>query len=406
MTRAWMLLLLTVALPACRDAANGVVRPADCLRTCRGCCDLTGTCLPGKTADACGAPGDQCIACGSGEVCGATLSCVPIPLPEQPVDAGPIDETPDAGTAPPPVDAGVPDAGALPAPDAGTPNPNCSADGWCREASPTTAHLRSVWARSPSDVWAVGDQATVLHFDGARWSAVNTGLVDDLYGVWASGPADVWVVGGSGFPSGPIGVVARFDGSAWTVVQRNIPRVDAVWGTSASDVWFAGPGGAMHHWDGTTFSPVASGTTKDITDLSGLSPTRAWAVGSSGLILSWDGARWSEVPTGMSIGLSSALAFSASETWAAGGNGAFARWNGAAWSTASLGQDVTVMGLWGSSPSAVWSVGPGGEIRFFNGVTQQLKASPTTQFLRDVHGADASHVWAVGFNGTLLRFGP
>ncbi|MBM4778090.1 MAG: hypothetical protein GQE15_10365 [Archangiaceae bacterium] len=387
-----LLLLVGLSLLGCQTKAV-VVRTQECSRSCPGCCDATGTCLTGEDDDACGAPRSSCRSCGAGSTCRAG-SCE--------------ESVPDAGVTP--VDAGVVDAGVVTI-DAGvTP---CPPDGWCLDGLTSslqplvTTNLRSVWATSPADVWVVGDGATVLHFDGLAWSAVNAGLSDDLFAVWASGPNDVWISGGSGDPSQNIGVIARFDGTGWRVVSRNLRRIDAIWGSRTDDdVWFGGPQGTLLKWNGSALTPVASNTTKDLVDFAG-SGSRVWAVGSSGLILENVSGTWSEVRTSMTNGLTSAIAFGNTLTWAAGGNGALATWDGATWRTPGIGQDVTVMGLWGARPDAVWSVGPEGEIHLLSGVTQvSKKVSPTTRFLRDVHGSDERHVWAVGFGGVILRYRP
>ena len=52
----------------------------------------------------------------------------------------------------------------------------CSADGWCWEVpKPQGNTLRGAWANGESDIWAVGDHGTALHYDGKGWSSVATG---------------------------------------------------------------------------------------------------------------------------------------------------------------------------------------------------------------------------------------
>lgn len=67
--------------------------------------------------------------------------------------------------------------------------------------APVTEDLRAVWGTSSADVWAVGDDACVLHFDGTRWSRVAVTGLDgrrpDLYAVWTTEPGHVWA-GGDG----------------------------------------------------------------------------------------------------------------------------------------------------------------------------------------------------------------
>ena len=60
--------------------------------------------------------------------------------------------------------------------------------------------LVSVAIAAPNDVWAVGDNGTIIHWDGATWKeSVAAFQVNkkkpDLHGVWGSGPNDVWIVG-------------------------------------------------------------------------------------------------------------------------------------------------------------------------------------------------------------------
>lgn len=68
--------------------------------------------------------------------------------------------------------------------------------------SPVTTTLRAVFGFSPDDVWAVGDAATVIHWDGTRWTKLTTpfdsaSVKPKLSSIWGSGPNDVWI-GGTG----------------------------------------------------------------------------------------------------------------------------------------------------------------------------------------------------------------
>jgi len=64
--------------------------------------------------------------------------------------------------------------------------------------SPTTTQLNDVWGSSSSDIFAVGDYSTILHYDGSAWSAMNYGATNSisLFGVWGSSGSDVFAVGG------------------------------------------------------------------------------------------------------------------------------------------------------------------------------------------------------------------
>ena len=43
-----------------------------------------------------------------------------------------------------------------------------------------------VWGSSGSDVFAVGNGGTILHYDGSAWSAMTSGTTFALNGVWGS----------------------------------------------------------------------------------------------------------------------------------------------------------------------------------------------------------------------------
>ncbi len=58
--------------------------------------------------------------------------------------------------------------------------------------------LFGVWGSGPNDIYVVGDQGTILHFDGQKWSSQVSGTQVRLNSVWGSGPNDIYVVGDQG----------------------------------------------------------------------------------------------------------------------------------------------------------------------------------------------------------------
>ncbi len=55
--------------------------------------------------------------------------------------------------------------------------------------------LRSVWGSSLTDLWAVGDNGRIAHFDGTTLTDVPSGVTTTLRSVHGTGPNDVWAVG-------------------------------------------------------------------------------------------------------------------------------------------------------------------------------------------------------------------
>ena len=70
-------------------------------------------------------------------------------------------------------------------------------------------HLRAVHGLAPNDLWVVGTQGRVVHYDGTKWLVVELTLPKaDLYAVREVSPNEI-VVAGSG------GALYVYDGAVW-----------------------------------------------------------------------------------------------------------------------------------------------------------------------------------------------
>lgn len=66
--------------------------------------------------------------------------------------------------------------------------------------SPASSTLHGVFGFTKDDIWAVGDDATVVHWDGQAWTKLTTPFEaakdkPAFTSVWGSGPNDVWIGG-------------------------------------------------------------------------------------------------------------------------------------------------------------------------------------------------------------------
>ena len=107
----------------------------------------------------------------------------------------------------------------------------------------TAPALTAAWGSGPSDVWAVGEGGTILHWNGSAWADASSGN-SSLYfrGVWGSGRNDVWAVGDKG-------AVLHWDGSAWAAVASGTTsNFYGVWGSGPNDVWAVGSHSAILHY--------------------------------------------------------------------------------------------------------------------------------------------------------------
>ena len=82
-------------------------------------------------------------------------------------------------------------------------------------ASPTAASplppvwLNTVWGSSGSDVYVVGNEGRILHYDGIAWSPMESGTTNNLSAVWGNAADAVFVVGDDG-------MILRYDGADWS----------------------------------------------------------------------------------------------------------------------------------------------------------------------------------------------
>lgn len=81
--------------------------------------------------------------------------------------------------------------------------------------------LNAVWGSDATHVWAVGDNGTIVFWNGQLWKSVLSGTTDKLSAVWGSGPTDVWVAGAGG--------MRHFNGTTWAPIPGLSSPPIAVW---------------------------------------------------------------------------------------------------------------------------------------------------------------------------------
>lgn len=110
--------------------------------------------------------------------------------------------------------------------------------------SATLQPLRGVWA-TDTEAWGVGGKGVVRRFrDGApRFVAVDAPATEELHGIFGFSSSDLWVVGSDG-------CILHFDGQAWTRIAAppspEPPSLYDVWGAAPDDVWIVGAGTVLH----------------------------------------------------------------------------------------------------------------------------------------------------------------
>ncbi|MEI6125556.1 MAG: thrombospondin type 3 repeat-containing protein [Pseudomonadota bacterium] len=247
---------------------------------------------------------------------------------------------------------------------------------WVQQTNsdPDLNQLRAVWGNSASDVFAVGDYRTILHYTGTTWTKMPPPPVNaTIYGVWGASGSNIFAVADNGN-------IFHYDGSAWSSMTSPFStRLRDVWGTSATDVFAVGEGGMILHFDGFTWSTMSSPTTLTLQGVWGSSSTNVYAVGG---------------PSG-----------------SGSGNGIILKYNGTAWNISLNALSVIRLhDAWGSSDNNIFAVGESGSILHTTdgGGTWVPMANPVKDdsaiTLRDVWGSSGSDIFAAGDNGTILHY--
>lgn len=210
----------------------------------------------------------------------------------------------------------------------------------------TSVNHRALWGTSASDIYAVGGD--ILHFDGATWQGTGPG---SFYDVWGSSPRDVFVVGENG-------IVLHFDGRGWSELNLGAATTGdplyGIWGTSAGNVFAVGGTGqtVILRFDGRSWVRMTTGASVAIRDVWGTSPADVYAVTFNGSVLRFDGAMWTEIASFVDFFASAIWGTSPSDIFVVGarpgGGDRIFHFDGNGWTETTTGTGFNPAGVWGT----------------------------------------------------------
>jgi hypothetical protein len=261
---------------------------------------------------------------------------------------------------------------------------------WSQSSILGDAGLSGCWVFGPKDIYVVG--GAVWKYDGAKWTNVSP---TDQRGVNLSG-------GLSGFS-----MFAQSESDYWLTYAGNVINVSGLkarlflldslkpgflhssWGTSSSDIYSAGDGGTILHFDGTAWTKMASGTTKNLYSIWGTGDNNIWAAGfysttaETGLV-HFNGTSWQSIDpktvgnigpgadgvqavwTCDSAGVPITV-FSGSSVWRQSGSGSWRSDAGKVPNDLSGGGNVGLYELTGNTANDIMAAGGWGWIGHWNG---------------------------------------
>ena len=192
--------------------------------------------------------------------------------------------------------------------------------------------------------------------------------------------------------------------------------LNALWGSSATNIWIVGDKGEMHYWDGTTSKATASGTTKKLSGIWGSNWNDVYAVGEGGIVLRYDGSVWKDISTTTKTtkNLTKVWGSSATDVYLTGDS--VHHWDGSKWEDLSSTQPfiIKTSGIW-SSGKNVYFLRPGSglHVSHFSGTTwKHWPLGSTFSKGGGIWGTDTTNLFAVGgsyggygtYSGIISRF--
>jgi hypothetical protein len=297
--------------------------------------------------------------------------------------------------------------------------------------------VMALWGTGKNDVYAVGENGLVRHYDGLRWSVIATPTAKTLLGLWGrgddmfavgdggvvvrgtgttivpstSGPNSwrrAWHTGSTFFLAGSAGTLLEGDGVTWTPHTGSAQDLSDLWGTSTSDVYVVGDGGTILHWNGSAFSPAQTSTVAvQLFGAWGIvsgPTTTVFAVGAGGTILrSTGGGNWTQMTSNTNKTLQGVWGTSATNVYAVSSNGTIHYYNGSTWTELPTTYTQPLYAIWGSGPNDILVVGGAGMILHFDGSSWKQMESGTTRTLWDIDGNGVGDVLVVGDSVVLRR---
>ena len=157
--------------------------------------------------------------------------------------------------------------------------------------------LRDVQIIDENNIWVVGEIETDSgKYGGAHWNGISWELkklkgpgisVQTITprGLWYFSEDNIWFASGSIF---------HWDGvetsMVWSCCDIDLEETaEKIWASSENDIYFVGRGGTIVHYNGTSFTKMASGTDLDLVTVAGsvdpeTNHVHVWAGG-------WENAR-------------------------------------------------------------------------------------------------------------------
>jgi hypothetical protein len=232
-----------------------------------------------------------------------------------------------------------------------------------------------VFGTSSSDVYLLGGEDHLLHFNGQAWSVLGIPGATRVFKGWIAPSGELFVVDVLDGPNTWTSVILRGPASSWDQPwNQNLythTKLRTIWGRSASEVYAIGEfwetgmtdeGGLVLRYDGEHWEELLT-IEMYPKDIWGTSPANLWIVGAMGY-MHFDGETWTEAPDDPDLGTG------CKRIWSSGPQNVYItesylniltphclHYDGSAWSWLSLPLEFKPYAVWGSGADDFFMAG-------------------------------------------------
>ena len=165
----------------------------------------------------------------------------------------------------------------------------------------SSSTLNSVWVAYEDQAIAVGEEGVILSYAQGQWRPMShafdtTGL--NLTDIWGSDINHVYAVGDNS-------TILFYDGSTWSLVPNNPFAVqgvkfNSIWGRAIDDIYVVGDSGAALHFDGYQWLRLDLDPEIYLKDIWG-DENQVFAACTDGRLFNYNGSKWTPLETGSDI---------------------------------------------------------------------------------------------------------
>ncbi len=257
-----------------------------------------------------------------------------------------------------------------------------------------------------TDVYAVGADGLVLHFDGIEWRPEDLSTERDFHGLWCADGGSIVAVGDD--------VLAVKKDDLWSVQEgADLGSMHKIWGTGLDDLYTIGSHGTILHFDGSEWTKMTHPTDQLLCGIWGSGPSDVYVVSAGGCsgggdIMHYDGETWEIVYNARRTPLYTVWGTAADNVIAVGSDGGdFYQYDGDTWVKNDYLWDPPTNDVHGNSAYNIYAGGYEGGFWHWDGSDwHMVEPRLPDQLTDDIWCAPDGQVFVVARPGGILRYGP